>query len=83
MHLLVSWGLFRRDGPFLPVEGIPEPETVGWLFRYRVVRMLLAEGAIEEGVVRNSPDVAPYWVRHAPEPWDPGGREDPGGRHPL
>jgi hypothetical protein len=53
VHLLVSWGLFRRDGSFIPVEGTPEPETVAQLFRHRVLRMLLDEGAIEETVVQN------------------------------
>jgi hypothetical protein len=53
VHLLVSWGLFRRDGTFIPVEGTPEPETVARLFRHKVLRMLLEEGASEEGVVRN------------------------------
>jgi hypothetical protein len=53
VHLLVSWGLFRRDGSFIPVEDTPEPETVAQLFRHRVLRLLLEEGAIEERVVRN------------------------------
>jgi hypothetical protein len=53
VHLLVSWGLFRRDGSFRPVEGIPDPETVAQVFRHRVLRMLQEEGAIAEGVVRN------------------------------
>jgi transposase-like protein len=53
VHLLVSWGLFRQDGSFLPVEATPDPETVARLFRHRVLRMLLAEGAIEESVVRS------------------------------
>ena len=53
VHLLVSWGLFCRDGSFLPVTGAPDPEMVARLFRHKVLRMLLAEGAIEEAVVRN------------------------------
>jgi len=53
VHLLISWGLFRRDGSFTPVEGTPDPETVARLFRHKVLRMLLEEGAIEERVVRN------------------------------
>jgi hypothetical protein len=53
VHLLVSWGLFRRDGTFLPVEAALDPETVARLFRHRVLRMLLAEGAIAESVVRS------------------------------
>ena len=53
VHLLVSWGLFRRDGSFIPVEETPDPETVARLFRHNVLRMLLEEGAIEEHVVRN------------------------------
>lgn len=35
------------------VEGAPDPETVARLFRHKVLRMLLEEGAIEEGVVRH------------------------------
>ena len=52
VHLLISWGLFRCDGSFIPIEGSPDPETVARLFRHKVLRMLLEEGAIEEGVVR-------------------------------
>jgi hypothetical protein len=52
-YLLVSWGLFRRDGSFLPVEGTPESETLARLFRHKVLRMLLEEGVLAEGVVRN------------------------------
>jgi len=48
---LVSWGLFRRDGSFIPVAGTPEPETVARLFQHKVLRMLLEEGAIDEHVV--------------------------------
>jgi Putative transposase len=53
VHLVISWGLFRRDGSFIPVEGTPDPEAVVRLFRHKVLRMLLEEGAIAEGVVRN------------------------------
>ncbi len=53
VHLLLSWGLFRRDGSFIPVEGTPDSETVARRFRHKVLRMLLKEGAIKEGVVRN------------------------------
>jgi len=53
VHLLVSWGLFRRDGSFIPIEGTPDPETVARLFRHKVLRMLLEEGAIDEHVVGN------------------------------
>ncbi len=49
----MSWGLFRRDGSFLPVEGTPESETLARLFRHKVLRMLLEEGVLAEGVVRN------------------------------
>jgi ribosomal protein S27E len=59
VHLLVSWGLFRRDGSFLPVEGTPEPETVAQLFRHRVLRMLLDEGAIEDRIIYRSDAVHP------------------------
>jgi len=45
--------VFGRDGSFIPVEGAPDPETVARLFRHKVLRMLLEEGAIEEGVARN------------------------------
>jgi hypothetical protein len=53
VHLLISWGLFRRDGSFIPVEETPDPEAVARLFRHKVLRMLLEEGAIEEHVVGN------------------------------
>jgi len=53
VHLLISWGLFRRDGSFIPVKETPDPETVARLFRHKVLRMLLEEGAIEERVVGN------------------------------
>jgi hypothetical protein len=53
VHLLISWGLFRRDGSFIPVKETPDPETVARLFRHKVLRMLLQEGAIEEHVVGN------------------------------
>ena len=53
VHLLISWGLFRPDGSFLPVNGTPDPETVARLFRHKVLRMLLEEGAMEAHVVRN------------------------------
>jgi Putative transposase len=53
VHRLVSRGVFGQDGSFLPGEGTPGPETVARLFRHTVLRMLLEEGAIEEGVVRN------------------------------
>ena len=32
---------------------MPDPETVARLFRHKVLRLLLEEGAIEEHVVRN------------------------------
>ena len=53
VHLLISWVLFGRDGSFIPVEGTPDPETLARLFRHKVLRMLLKEGAIEEHVVGN------------------------------
>ena len=49
----MSWGWFRRDGSFIPVEGTPQPETVALLFRHKVLRMRLDEGAMEETVVQN------------------------------
>jgi len=51
-RLAYSWGLFCRDASFLPVEGTPNSETVAQLYRHKVLRMLLKEGAIAEGVVR-------------------------------
>ena len=48
---LITWGLFRRDGSFIPVAGTPEPETVARLFQHKVLQMLLEEGAIDEHVV--------------------------------
>jgi hypothetical protein len=52
-HLLISWGLFCRDGSCIPVEGTPDSETLARRIRQKVFRMLLEEAAIDEGVVRN------------------------------
>ena len=52
-HLLISWGLFTRDGTFLPVEVTPDPDILEKLFRHKVLRLLLDEGAIDEQVVAN------------------------------
>ena len=53
VHLLVSWGLFTRDGAFVPVEAAPDPETLARLFRHKVLRLLLDAGAIDQAVVAN------------------------------
>ena len=53
IHLLISWGLFTRDGTFLPVEVTPDPDILEKLFRHKVLRLLLDEGAIDEQVVAN------------------------------
>ena len=53
IHLLVSWGVFNREGSFIPVEMVPDPETLARLFRHRVLRLLLDEGAIDQAVVAN------------------------------
>ncbi len=53
VHLLITWGVFRRDGGFVPVAVTPDPETVARLFRHKVLRFLLAEGAIADGVARS------------------------------
>ena len=37
----------------MPVAGTPGPDTVAQLFRHRVPRILLEQGAIEDRVVRN------------------------------
>ena len=83
VHLLISWGLFRRDGSFLPVEETPDPEPVARLFRHKVLRMLLGEGAIAEGGRPESPRVAPHGIRDTCQPGDPGGCDHAGDRRPL
>jgi len=47
--------MFRRDCSFVLVKGTPDPETVERLFRHKVLRMLLQEGAIAESAGRNLP----------------------------
>jgi len=72
VHLLISGGLFRRDGAFIPVKETPDPETVARLFRHKVLRMLLEEGAIAEQVVVFSTSYpvvlsgAPLWQPPSP-----------------
>jgi hypothetical protein len=39
-----------RGSTFLPIDTLPDPESVARLFGHRVLRMLLAEGAIADGV---------------------------------
>jgi hypothetical protein len=51
--MLVSWGCFRKDGTFAAVDQVPAPEPLEKLFRHKVLRMLLDEEAIDEGVVAN------------------------------
>jgi transposase-like protein len=53
IHLLVSWGCFKRDGTFVAVEAVPSTEELEKLFRHKVLRMLLDEEAINEEVVKN------------------------------
>lgn len=53
VHLLISWGLFRPDGSFLPVAATPDPETVVRLVRHKVLQWLQQEAVIEDTVVRN------------------------------
>ena len=53
IHLLISWGLYTRDGAFLPVEITPDPEILAKLFRHTVLRLLQDEEAIDEHVVAN------------------------------
>ena len=51
VHCLVSWGCFRKDGSFAAVDQVPAPVDLEKLFRHKVLRMLLDEGAIDESVV--------------------------------
>ena len=52
-HLLVSWGVFRPDGTFVPVTDVPAKETIEKLFRHKILRMLKDEGAIDDAVIEN------------------------------
>ncbi len=53
LHMLTSWGCFRKDGTFLEVPEVPTAEQLEKLFRHRVIKMLQDEGAIDEKVVKN------------------------------
>ena len=53
LHMLASWGGFDKSGRFHPVEAVPSEETVSRLFRHKVLKMLLREGAIGEEIVEN------------------------------
>jgi hypothetical protein len=52
-HLLVSWGVFRPDGMFVPVTDVPPKQQSEKLFRLKILRMLKAEGAIDDAVIEN------------------------------
>jgi len=56
---------------------------VARLFRHKVLRMLLEEGAIAEGGRPESPRVAPHGIRDTCQPGDPGGCDHAGDRRPL
>lgn len=51
--MLISWGLYTRDGAFLPVEITPDLEVLAALFRHKVLCLLQEAEAIDESVVAN------------------------------
>ena len=51
LHILTTWGGFDEAGRFHPVQAIPSEETVSRLFRHKILKMLLKEGAITQEVV--------------------------------
>ena len=53
LHMLASWGGFDKSGRFHPMEAVPSEETVSRLFRHKVLKMLLREGAIGQEIVEN------------------------------
>jgi transposase-like protein len=52
-HLLVSWGVFRPDGSFVPVTDVPPKQRIEKLFRHKILPMLKQEGAIDDAVIEN------------------------------
>jgi hypothetical protein len=52
LHLIVTDGCFSDNGTF--VKGpVPEPKDLQELFRYEVLKMLKAEGKINDAVIEN------------------------------
>ena len=48
LHILTTWGGFDKAGRFHRVHAIPSEETVSRLFRHKILKMLLKEGAIPD-----------------------------------
>ena len=53
LHILVSWGLFHGNGCFHPLHAVPSADSLSRLFRHKVLRMLLKQGAIDQDIVDN------------------------------
>lgn len=53
VHMLVSWGVFRPDGAFVPVTQVPAKQEIEQLFRHKVLAMLKEEGAIDDAVIES------------------------------
>jgi hypothetical protein len=53
LHMIVSWGCFDANGTFYAVRQVPDADMLEEVFRHRVFRMLLDEGAVTEELVEN------------------------------
>jgi hypothetical protein len=53
LHMIVSWGCFDGNGTFYAVREAPEADMIEQVFRHRVFRMLLDEGAVTDELVEN------------------------------
>jgi hypothetical protein len=51
LHCISTWGCFDAEGRFFPVHEVPDNEIIEKLFRHKVFRMLLDEGAVTEDLV--------------------------------
>jgi hypothetical protein len=51
LHCISTWGCFGAEGRFFPVHEVPDNEIIEKLFRHKVFRMLLDEGAVTEDLV--------------------------------
>jgi hypothetical protein len=51
LHMIVSWGCFDAGGTFYAVRNVPDVDMIEQVFRHKVFRMLLDEGAVTEELV--------------------------------
>lgn len=53
LHILITWGVFLKDGSFVEARETPSKDTLEKLFRHKVLKMMLNKNLITKDVVDN------------------------------